>query len=103
MGAQIYRVKRPLHRWQKFTIITKPLTWDEKWIYFEQRIESAGKLICSGVISVIFLARDRKIPTEEIMPLVGLPTQLPPLSEAVKKFILAEQELEGSQGDQHND
>lgn len=103
MGAQIYKVKRPLHRWQKFTIITKPLTWDEKWIYFEQRIESAGKLICSGVISVIFLAKDRKIPTQEIMDAMRVSSQsapiqrgAAPLSEAVKKFILAERELEST-------
>lgn len=94
MGAQIYKVKRPLHRWQKFTIITKPLTWDEKWVYFEQRIESAGKLICSGVISVIFLAKDRKVPTREILNQIGFNGESPPLSEAVKKFILAEQALE---------
>ena len=94
MGAQIYKVKRPLRRWQKFTIITKPVTWDEKWLYFEQRIESGGKLICSGVISVIVLAKDRKIPTREVLEHLGVSSQSPPFSEAVKKFILAERELE---------
>jgi hypothetical protein len=94
MGAQIYKVKRPLHRWQKFTIITKPLSWDDKWFYFEQRIESDGKLICSAVISCIFLAKDRKIPTAEILEIVGVKTPSPELSEAVQKFKAASDSLE---------
>lgn len=94
MGTQIYKVKRPLHRWQKFSIITKSLSWDDKWFYFEQRIESSGKLICSAVVSCIFIARDRKIPTVEILQLIGNQTPSPPFTDAVKKFILAAQSLE---------
>ena len=93
MGAQIYKVKRPLRRWQRFTIVTQPLYWDDKWFYFEQRIESGGKLVCSAVISVIFLAKDRKIPTAEILGLMGVSPQGRPFSEAVEKFIAAEQAL----------
>ncbi|MGZ3650991.1 MAG: thioesterase family protein [Bdellovibrionota bacterium] len=94
MGTQIYKVKRPLHRWQKFSVITKPLCWDDKWFYFEQRIESSEKLVCSAVISCIFLAKDRKIPTAEILQLTGVTAPSPPFSEALKKFIMAEQALE---------
>jgi hypothetical protein len=94
MGAQIYRVKRPLHRWQKFTIVTKPLCWDEKWIYFEQRIESGGKLVCSAVISCIFIGKDRKIPTSEILDLVGITTPSPKISESVQRFIQTVDSLE---------
>lgn len=94
MGAQIYRVKRPLHRWQRFSIITKPLYWDDKWFYFEQRIESSGKLVCSAVVSCIFLAKDRKIPTAEVLQLLGVKKPSPPFSDAVEKFKLAAQSLE---------
>jgi hypothetical protein len=94
MGAQIYRVKRPLHRWQKFSIITQPLSWDDKWFYFEQRIESSGKLVCSAVVSCIFIAKDRKIPTAEILDLVGIKTPSPEFSESVQKFIQAADSLE---------
>jgi hypothetical protein len=93
LGAQIYKVKRPLHRWQKFTIVTKPFLWDEKWIYFEQRIESEGKLIASAVISVLFLTKDRKIPTSEVLGVLGIAANPPALPDAVKKFIAAEQAL----------
>ena len=94
MGAQIYRVKRPLHRWQKFSIITKPLCWDDKWFYFEQRIESSGKLVCSAVVSCIFVAKDRKIPTSEILNLIGIQSKSPPFSESLEKFLVAAKSLE---------
>lgn len=98
MGAQIYKVKRPLKRWQKFTIITKPITWDDKWVYFEQKIVSNEKLICTAVISVIVLAKDRKIPTQEARELFRIPGSSPPFSDAVQKFIQAEQALGDSVG-----
>ncbi len=94
MGAQIYKVKRPLRRWQRFSIITQPLCWDGKWFYFEQRIESGGKLVCSGVISVIFLSKDRKIPPAEVVGFLGGEASSPPLSDAIRKFISAEQALD---------
>jgi hypothetical protein len=93
MGASITKVKRPLKRFQKFTIITKPVCWDEKWFYFEQRIESGGKLVCSAVISVIFLAPDRKVPPQEVLGTLKIQSQSPQLSEAIKKFIEAEKTL----------
>ena len=94
MGAQIYNVKRPLRRWQRFSIVTKPLSWDEKWFYFEQRIESNGKLICSAVISVIFLGKDRKIPPAEVLNLVNISTPSPTLSASVRKFVSASELLQ---------
>jgi hypothetical protein len=94
MGAQIYKVKRPLKRFQKFEIITEPLCYDEKWIYFQQRIESGGKLYCTGVISVIFLAPDRKIPTREVFEKAGLAFDSPPFPESVRKFVDAEATLQ---------
>jgi len=94
MGAQIYKVKRPLHRWQKFSIITKPLSWDDKWFYFEQRVESSEKLVCTAVVSCLFLSKERKIPTSEILDLVGIRTPSPKFSDSVQKFIQAVDSLE---------
>lgn len=92
-GAQIYKVKRPLRRGQRFTITTSPLSWDDKWVYFEQRIESSGKLVCAAVSSVMFLAKDRKIPPTELVQLMGWSLVSPPLSTAVQRFQEAERTL----------
>ena len=94
MGTQIYKVKRPLRRWQKFSVITKPISWDDKWFYFEQRIESQGKLICSAVIAVMFLGKDRKISPAEVLQHAHILSPSPALSESVKKFIHAAESLD---------
>lgn len=98
MGTQIYKVKRSLRRWQRFSVITSPLSWDEKWIYFEQRIESRGKPVCNGVIAVIFLGKDRKIPPAEVLALIGVETPSPALSVAVLAFKASAQTLESQAG-----
>ena len=47
MGAQIFKVKRPLRRWQRFTIITKPIH-QAQWDHGQPRTDCKRQLPLPG-------------------------------------------------------
>jgi acyl-CoA thioesterase FadM len=56
---------------QRFTLLTRIVGWDEKWFYMEQRFETDGQLAAIGVVKGLFRGKNGNIPTEELMKLAG--------------------------------
>lgn len=65
-GAEITFI-RALNPLQKFDLITRILTWDEKYYYFEQRFEVNGELYALALAKGVFIAKKEKVPMSAIM------------------------------------
>ena len=50
IGAQVIRYRRSLRRFQAFEVRTRVVGWDEKWFYFEQRLESNDQEMTVGYV-----------------------------------------------------
>lgn len=83
------RFRRSMTLWERFTIVTRVLGWDERVIYLDQRFERTGR---DGAVEVVaeawvvarFLARaGGTVPSPEVAELFGLDPVSPPLPEAV--------------------
>lgn len=78
-SAQV-RFRRALKLAQPFTLRTRLLGWDERWVYLEHRIETGGRTACLALVKTVFLApRGRVSPAElaSVMGMAGSP-ELPP-------------------------
>lgn len=94
VGCQIFKMKRPLKRFMKFEVRTSPITWDDKWLYFEQEIWANDQLMSSAVVSVIILEKKGKIKPKIAVEEAGFPNVVSaPLSEKVKSFIKVQNQL----------
>ena len=49
---------RPLKLWQKYTITTRCISWDEKWFYIGQKFESNGKVVARAVVKLLFRGQE---------------------------------------------
>ncbi len=75
---------KSLDPFMKFEIVTRALTWDEKYIYLEQRFERKGQVYSKAIVRAIFLGPRGKVSPAEVMTIVkGLPVE-PPVSDAIK-------------------
>lgn len=70
VGSVQIEFMRSLDPFQKFDIVTRLLTWDEKWFYLEQRFESNGRTMARAVLKALFLGSGGRIGPEEIIRLV---------------------------------
>ena len=84
VAAQTIRFRRSLTLWQRFVVESRVLGWDDKAFLLEQRFVRGGDVVASAVVRARFLGRGgERIAPHEVVALVGVDGESPPLPEAV--------------------
>ena len=86
LGAAEISYIRPLQPMQRFDLVTRLVTWDEKYFYIEQRFEVAGKLHAQALVKGLFMGRGKKIDSAEVIALMGQPMDAPPMPPEIKTW-----------------
>jgi acyl-CoA thioesterase FadM len=63
IGSVNIRFRRPLRPFQRFKLKTRLLCWDEKWLYLEQRLESASGVHAKATLRGLFVGRQGSVPS----------------------------------------
>jgi hypothetical protein len=96
LGGAVIRYQRPLKLWQRYTLTTQIIGWDEKWIYMEQHFDSEGKRCASALVKGLIRAPDHSVPTPEVMHSVGLDLPSPRFPPHLEQWIAADTSLGAS-------
>ena len=75
---------RSLAPLQKFDLITRAVTWDEKYFYIEQKFESRGVLCAHAYVKGVFLRKGEKLSNFEIVATAGYTEAPPPMPEEMR-------------------
>lgn len=69
---------KPIAPFQKFTVITQIIGWDEKYLYVSQRFEIAGKIYCSALVKALLMQGKDIISSKDLVNFSGetLPQRL---------------------------
>lgn len=80
LGGQAIQFLKPLKRFQAFTLRSRIIGWDEKWAFFEQKIESKGQLYAICHARIVFIGRDKKrVTPSKLSAIIGGPGDSPPI------------------------
>ena len=82
-GAEINFI-RPLAPLQKFDLVTRIVTWDQKYFYLEQRFESRGILCAHAFVKGLFLGRRGSVSNAKVMAAAGFEVEPPPLPDELR-------------------
>jgi acyl-CoA thioesterase FadM len=96
LGGATIAYQRPLAPFQRYTLTTRILGWDEKWIYMEQVFDSRGKRAATAMVRALIRGKDRSIPTADVMRSVGLDAPSPPLPPQLRAWIESDVALRAS-------
>lgn len=95
------RFRIPLHLWQGYTLQTRVLCWDDRWVYMEQRFiinkgDKAGAVAAIGLVKGSFYSRKTRttVPTQELLKAININDQSPPMPAHIQKWQSAEDELQ---------
>ena len=69
---------RPLKLFQRVELTTRVVSWDEKWIYLEQRFERGDTLHCRAFARVLARGTEGNVPTRRVLQLIGAGELEPP-------------------------
>lgn len=91
-GGTIITFRRSLLLWERFTLKTRILCWDEKWFYFEHIIERAnGELAAISNARGLLRGREGNVAPSALIEVAGvknLPS--PPMPDVIRRWNDAE-------------
>lgn len=101
LAAATLRYRLPLDPWQRYTLETQVVYWDERWIFLEQRFiladgPKAGAIAAIGLVKGSFYDRANKttVPTQALLEALGISDSSPPLPAPVAAFLAADAALQ---------
>lgn len=90
-GGVMIRFERPLHLFEKITLKSSIISWDEQWLYFNHDIFSGQQRAARAFARCLFRTRGRSIPTTELMRHVRYEGKAPSSHESILRWIEADQ------------
>jgi len=79
---------KPIMVGQKFALVTRIIYWDDKYFYMEQRFMVNQQIYALATVKGLFISKQQKIPTHEIIKLVDANIIQPPMPEFIRRWQL---------------
>lgn len=95
VAAETIQFRRPLHLFERFTLATRILGWDERAFFLEQRFEREGAAVALAAVRVQFLRRaGGRVTPDDLLVRLGRPAaSSPPLPDWVARWSDGQQAL----------
>lgn len=94
VASEAIKFRVSLLPFQKFSIVTRMIGWDDRFFYLQQRFMVGGKVAASAFIKGSVLSKKGgKISPPEMFAKMGLGPQSPPFPPMVEKFLRMDEEL----------
>ncbi|MFH0341531.1 MAG: thioesterase family protein [Chromatiales bacterium] len=91
LGGTLTSHRRALKPFDRYTVQTQAIYWDQCWSYLEHRFERDGEVVAVALSKVVFLSSQGMMPVLEVMG--ELATTPPALPEPVRLWLEAEEQL----------
>lgn len=86
LGAAEINFIRPLKPLRRFELVTRLVTWDEKYFYIEQRFEAGGRLCAIALVKGLFMAGRQRVDSGSVLKMLNLDMEPPNMPEVVRHW-----------------
>lgn len=69
---------------QKFDLVTRLVSWDDKYFYIEHKFEARGVLCVHAYVKGVFLRKGAKVSNAEIVATAGFTDAPPPMPDELR-------------------
>jgi acyl-CoA thioesterase FadM len=87
------RYRRPLDPLRRYELRTRLLGWDQRWVFLEQRFTRRGELMAYALVKTQFFGAQGRVSPQEIVSASPVQMESPPLPDAVREWMQAEDRL----------
>src|SRR5207248_970725 len=74
VGSTFIRYKKSLLPFERFTIRSRIVCWDEKWLYFEHVLERRGEVAAQAYVRGVLRGKSGNVKPRELLELAGTPS-----------------------------
>jgi acyl-CoA thioesterase FadM len=95
VAGVMVRFRRSLKVFQRFTLTTRMLGWDERFFYMEQQIVTDKGIAMMAYVRGCFVAPGGPLPTAVVLDAIGQSGPSPELPEAIRHWAASEVAMAG--------
>ncbi len=81
VGSEFIRFRRGLRPFRAFTMRTRVVAWDEKWVFIRQTFEVDGRAVAIGAVKGLFRGPSGNVPSRELVEAVSPGRESPGFDE----------------------
>lgn len=70
----------------RFRLVSRLLTWDEKYFYLEQRFERGGTLYATSLVRGLFLKKRGRVPSAAVLDALGIAAEPPAMPDVLRHW-----------------
>ncbi|CCG41464.1 thioesterase family protein [Magnetospirillum molischianum] len=71
LAGSVVRYRRPLRPFQRFSLTSRLIAWDDRWIYMEHRVETEEGLSCQALMRGAFVGKNGVVPPSKVIEAAG--------------------------------
>ncbi len=86
MAAAEITYIRSLKPFDRFELVTRIVTWDDKYAYMEQTFERDGECCAHAYVKGLFLGRDGRVSSADVARAIGYDAAPPPLPDVLQHW-----------------
>lgn len=84
LAAAEIKFVRSLAPLQRFELVTRLVSWDEKYFYLEQKFEANEKLCAHAFVKGVFLKAGRVVPNQDVVAAIGYRDTAPAMPDELR-------------------
>ena len=88
IGGSVIRHRFGMGPFRRFELVTRVLCWDDKWFYFQHRIETEGGTAAMAFSKALLHDGYRSVSPEEVLAALKLRLTAPPIPDAIAEWLL---------------
>ena len=94
-GGVMVRFERPLHAFEKITLKSSILGWDDKWLYFRHDILTGDTRAARATTRGLFRTRGQSVPTADLLDAMNYDGAPMPPPDSVRQWVRADELMRG--------
>lgn len=84
VGSATIRFRRSLRPFERYTLKSRVVCWDEKWFFIEQCFERAGTVVAVGLVKGLMRGPAGNVPTAEVLRAIDVTLASPDMPPAIR-------------------
>lgn len=97
IGGTIVRYRFSLRAFDKFDIVTRVIGWDDKWFYFDQRLETEAGPAAIALAKALFREKSGTVSPARVLSAVGINRPSSALDKTLTQWLSADAMLHEEQ------
>lgn len=93
IGGALIHYRFGLRPFETFEIVTRVECWDDKWFYFDQRIQTGKGVAAVAVAKGLVRDRNGTVSPLQILEAIGIRQPSPPIPQTISRWLYAEDAL----------